>query len=92
MVKKINIKKYILIIIAAIIFACDIYFNKNILVSSFEQCLYSVMKIEGSSTSPFIYAIIYIAIFFIIIFPILFFPSFDFALLLLLELLPLKQK
>lgn len=79
MVKKINIKKYILIIIAAIIFACDIYFNKNILVSSFEQCLYSVIKIEGSSTSPFIYAIIYIAIFFIIIFPILFFPTIDFG-------------
>lgn len=73
-IKKINFKKYILVIVAAIIFASDIYISKNMLVSSFEQCLYAIIKIEGSSSSPVMFALLYIVICFIIICPILLLP------------------
>lgn len=76
---KFDIKKYILVIISAIIFACDLCFNNRILVTSFEQCLFAIMKLEGSSPSPLISTVAYIIICFIILCPILLLPVFDFG-------------
>lgn len=72
-----DVKKYILVIIASVIIASDIYINNSILVSSFEQCLYAIIKLDGASSSPILYAIIYIAICFVIICPIFLLPVFD---------------
>ena len=44
---KFDVKKYILIIIASIIMASNVYFNRNILITSFEQCLYTIFKQQG---------------------------------------------
>ncbi len=74
-----DIKKYILVIIAGIIFACDIYFGNNILIVSFEQCIYTLIKLDGSSGAPIVYAIIYILICSIILCSILLIPVLDFG-------------
>ena len=79
MKKNINIKKYILVIVASIIFAGDIYLNNKMLVTSFEQCLYAIFKIKGSSSSAFLPAFGYILVWFIIICPLLLIPIMDFG-------------
>lgn len=76
---KLDIKKMILIIIISIIMACNVYFDNRLLISSFEQGVYAVLKMEGSSSSSLIPAIIYIAVCFVIICPILLLPVIDFG-------------
>ena len=77
--KKINIRKYVLVIIAAIIFASDIYISNNLNISSFEHCIYSLIKMEGSSSAPVLYAFIYISLVFIVLLFILILPVYDFG-------------
>lgn len=77
--RKFNIKKYILIIITCILFGVSVYVNNCVLVSSFEHCLYALVKLDGASSSPFIYAFIYIGVCAIILFPFFLFPVYDFG-------------
>lgn len=76
---KINIRKSILIIIAALIFALIIYINNNIFITSFEQFIYGIIKIKGSGTSSVIYGFIYVIVSFIITSIILLLPVTDFG-------------
>ena len=76
---KLNIKKCILVIIAGIIIACDIYINNCILITSFEQFVYAFMKIEGTSSAAFLPAFLYIVITAIIVCILILLPVVDFG-------------
>ena len=76
---KFDIKKFILVIIAALAFAGVLYVNNNVLIISFEQLLYGVMKLKGSGTSTVLYGVIYVLMSFILICPILLLPVVDFG-------------
>lgn len=73
--KKIKLKENILVIIAALIFLLAIYLKANIYNSSFDQYMYSILKISGVGGQP-VKLVTYIIEFFI------------FLLLLLILLLP----
>lgn len=76
---KIEIKKWILIILAALVFAGILYCEKKVLIISFEQLLFGVMKLKGSGVTTVAYGVIYVIIAFIIICPILLLPVIDFG-------------
>lgn len=58
--KKIDIKKYILILIGNAIITFSFYLNKNIYNASFEQYIYSLIKVTGMSGTPIVSVIIII--------------------------------
>lgn len=76
---KFDIKKSILIIIAAIVFAGVLYVNNKVLIISFEQLLFGLMKIKGSGSSTVLYGFIYIMLAFVIVCPIILLPIIDFG-------------
>lgn len=76
---KIEIKKWIFIILAALAFAGVSYVNNNILIISFEQLLFGAMKLKGSGVSTVLFGVIYIVVAFIIICPILLLPVINFG-------------
>ena len=79
--KKNNLKKYILIFIANAIITFSFYLNRNIYNASFEQYIYSLIKIEGMSGTSilsYIIIIIYGLIFFIILNIIAILPTINF--------------
>ena len=78
-IKRYNIKKYILIVLAGIIFACDLYFDNHIIITSFEQCIYAIIKLEGSSSSSIVPAIVYIVIASVILCLLFLMPAIDFG-------------
>lgn len=77
MKKKIDIKKYILIIIASLLFSYFLYIKNNLFITSFEQCLYGIIKLKGSSSSTILHTVLFVCIVFIIICPILLLPVVD---------------
>jgi len=74
---KFDLKKYILVIIASIIIASVIYINKSILINSFEQFIFNMMKLKGSSSSAVVPVVISIIMTLIIVSVILLFPVVD---------------
>ena len=58
MKKKYNIKRYIPVVIAAIIFVCAYFLSSSIYEASFEQYIYSLLKSTGNSVSGFSYVFI----------------------------------
>ena len=76
---KIDIKKSVLVIIAAILFACVLYVNNNVLITTFEQLLYGTTKLKGSGFSTVLYGVTYVLVSFVIICPILLLPIVDFG-------------
>ena len=77
--KKIDIKKYIFIILGAIALAGVLYFHNKVLIISFEQLLFGFMKLKGGGASTALYGITYVVVAFIIIFPLLLLPVLDFG-------------
>ena len=59
MKKKYNIKRYIPVVIAAIIFVCAYFLSSSIYEASFEQYIYSLLKSTGNSVSGFSYVFNY---------------------------------
>lgn len=76
---KFNIKKYLIVIIGALLLSGVLYANNCVLVYSFEQCMYGLLKIEGSSSAPVLYATMYILVCFIFICPLSLLPVLDFG-------------
>ena len=79
--KKNNLKKYILIFIANAVITFSFYLNRNIYNASFEQYIYSLIKIEGMSGSSilsYIIIILYGLIFFTILNIIAILPTINF--------------
>lgn len=76
---KIDIKKCIFIILSALAFAGVLYFKNNVLIISFEQLLFGVMKLKGSGATTALFGITYVIIAFIIICPMLLLPVLDFG-------------
>ena len=76
---KIDIKKWWLIILSAIVLAGTMYVKNNILIISFEQLLFGVMKLKGSGVSTVSFGVLYVIFSFIIICPILLLPVIDFG-------------
>lgn len=74
---RIDIKKCIWIILAALAFAGVLYINNNVLIISFEQLLFGAMKLKGSGASTVLFGVIYVIIAFIIICSILLLPVID---------------
>lgn len=83
---KVEIKKLILIILAALAFAGVLYVNNNVLIISFEQLLFGLMKIKGSGVSTVSYGFFYVVISFIVICPILLLPVIDFGKMLVINI------
>ena len=77
--KKIEVKKYIWIILAALAFAGVLHVNNNVLIISFEQILFGVMKLKGSGVTTVLFGFMYIVIAFIIICSMLLLPAIDFG-------------
>ena len=73
------IKKYVLVIVTAFIFAFDLYLDNNLFIDSFEQSLYAVMKLDKASSSSVLPGAVYTVIAFIIISIILLLPVLDFG-------------
>lgn len=73
------IKKLILIIIAALVFAGVLYVNNNVLIISFEQLLFGIMKLKGSGASTVLYGVIYVGLSFIVFCSILLLPVINFG-------------
>lgn len=76
---KVELKKWILVFLSAIIFAGTLYVNNKVLIITFEQLLFGVMKLKGSGSTTFLYGLTYILVSFIIICPILLLPIVDFG-------------
>ncbi len=76
---KFDIKKYIWIILSALVFAGTLYANNKVLIISFEQLLFGAIKIKGGGVTTISYGVIYIVLSFIIICPILLLPVVDFG-------------
>ena len=76
---KLDIKKYIWVIVAALTFAGALYANNKVLIISFEQLLFGVIKIKGGGATTVSYGVIYIAIAFVIVCSILLIPVIDFG-------------
>ena len=76
---KIEIKKWILVILGALLFAGVLYFENKVLIISFEQLLFGAMKLKGSGVSTVGAGILYVIIAFIIVCPIFLLPVVDFG-------------
>lgn len=76
---KIDLKKYIWILLASLAFAGILYFDKKVLIISFEQLLFGAVKIKGGGATTVSYGVLYVLIMFIIICPILLLPVIDFG-------------
>ena len=76
---KIDIKKSIWVILAALIFALILYVKNNVVIMSFEQLLFGVMKLKGSGVSAVGYGVLYVIISFLIICSLLLLPVVDFG-------------
>lgn len=76
---KFDIKKYIWVILAALVFAGALYAENKVLIISFEQLLFGAIKIKGGGVTTISYGVVYIIIAFILICPILLLPIVDFG-------------
>ena len=76
---KIEIKKWLLIILASLAFAGALYVNNSVLVISFEQLLFGLMKIKGGGVTTISYGVIYVVLSFLIVCSILLLPVIDFG-------------
>lgn len=72
-----DIKKYIWVILAALAFAGTLYFDNKVLIISFEQLLFGLVKIKGGGATTISYGVIYVIVAFIIICPLLLLPVID---------------
>ena len=76
---KFDIKKYIWVILAALGFAGVLYFENKVLIISFEQLLFGLVKIKGGGATTISYGVMYVIVAFILICPILLLPVVDFG-------------
>ena len=76
---KIEIKKWLLIILASLAFAGALYVNNSVLVISFEQLLFGLMKIKGGGVTTISYCVIYVVLAFLVVCSILLLPVIDFG-------------
>ena len=76
---KIDIKKCIFILLGALALAGTLYFERRVLIISFEQLLFGFMKLKGGGASTALFGITYVIVLFIIIGIILLLPVTDFG-------------
>ena len=76
---KFDIKKYIWVILASLVFAGVLYANNEVLIISFEQLLFGLVKIKGGGATTISYGVIYVIVAFFLICPILLLPVLDFG-------------
>lgn len=79
MKNKIDLKKCIWAMLASLAFAGALYANNKVLIISFEQLLFGLVKIKGGGATTVSYGVLYIIIAFIIICPIVLLPVIDFG-------------
>ena len=79
MKKKYHIKKYLLVLLAAIMIGLTIIINLTVYNASFEQYIYSLLKVEGTSAPIVPYTVLLGILIVLITFLILILPTINFG-------------